>query len=148
MSAQVFSVAFGLALVGLATLGSFAALSNEKKPSKPAAVKAPEVELLPPPVADETVDDRIIDPGDPQNMQKILLNEFADRLGRQPKTLEFLKAMKSRLADDEFGVLENRGSLADDPPLPKLQLLTSGDYAFRHGVKLSSFATSTYSCPI
>jgi hypothetical protein len=139
MSAQVFSVAFGLALVGLATLGSFAALSNEKKPSKPAAVKAPEVELLPPPVADETVDDRIIDPGDPQNMQKILLNEFADRLGRQPKTLEFLKAMKSRLADDEFGVLENRGSLADDPPLPKLQLLTSGDYAFRHGVKLIKF---------
>jgi len=133
------SVAFGLALVGLVTFASFAALSNEKKPSKPAATKTPEVELLPPPVADETVDDRIIDPSDPQNMQKILLNEFADRLGRQPKTLEFLKAMKSRLADDEYGVLENRGSLADDPPLPKLQLLTSGDYAFRHGVKLIKF---------
>lgn len=139
MSAQVLSVGIGLVLVGLGTLGSFAALSNEKKPSKAASVKAPEVELLPPPVADETVDDRIIDPGDPQNMQKILLNEFADRLGRQPKTLEFLKAMKSRLADDEFSVLENRGSLADDPPLPKLQLLTSGDYAFRHGVKLIKF---------
>ncbi len=98
-----------------------------------------EVVLLPAPAADAAVEDRIIDPSDPQNMQKILLSEFADRLGRQPKTSEFLKAMKNRLADDEYAVLENRGELASDPALPKLQLLTSGDYAFRHGVKLIKF---------